>query len=600
MRPLPRLPVTSARSRLTAVLAVPAVPAVLAALLLIPGGGALAAQGISQGFELERAGKLPQAVEYYRTVLRTDSTNLVALLGLERVLPQLGRLTELVPLVQRAARTSEERDPRILGLELRTFVALSMSDSVAALARRWTARVPGDETPWREWAVAKLDQQDVVEARRILLEGRKAVGNPRAFAIELAEIAGATGDWAAAAQHWGDAVTGDEGQIPNAVVQLESAPDVAHVTVTDALTKPQQSVPARRLGANLLLDWGRGDQAWTVLERTITDSSRETVMALWDFAQRGEQIGTPVAEGARGHALARFADLSTGALALRARTDAARALLEAGDKESARKVVAQIEGQGGAAGVPTAALVDVLIGDGDLEQAEQRFNGAKGLTGDDEARLRLELARAWTARGALDRADRILGSDSSVDAVAERGWTALYRGNVVRARDAFREAGPYAGDRADATRRTEMLALINDVDSAQGVKLGAALFVLARGDSADAVEGLRAAAAALPQAPRGGVLVLAGRVAAGLDSAHQALAADLFQQVVNDSTRPAGTALAAPAAAELEWARLLEKQNHPDRAIAHLEHLILQYPGSAVVPEARRMLDRLKGSVPRS
>lgn len=587
MPPLP-LPVTLVRSRLAAV------------LLLVTAAGPLGAQGISQGFELERAGKLPQAVDYYRTVLRTDSTNLVALLGLERVLPQLGRMTELVPFVQRAARATQERDPGILGLELRTFVALSMNDSVGALARRWTARVPGDETPWREWAIAKLDQQDAGEARRILLEGRKAVGNPRAFAIELAEIAAATGDWAGAAQDWGDAVAADQGQIPNAVAQLESTPEVARVTVTDALTKPQQPVAARRLGANLLLDWGHGDQAWTVLEQTVTDSSRETVMALWSFAQRGAQIGTPAAEGARGHALARFADLSTGALALRARTDAARALLEAGDKEGARKVVGQIEAQGGDAGVPTAALIEVLIGDGDLEQAEQRFTGAKGLTADDESRLRLELARGWTARGELDRADHILGSDSSVEAVAARGWTALYRGNVAGARDAFRAAGPYAGERADATRRTEMLALITDVDSAQGVRLGAALLVLARGDSADAVDGLRAAAAVLPPAPRGGVLVLAGRVAAGLDSARQALAADLFRQVVNDSTRAAGTAPAAPAAAELEWARLLERQNHPDRAIAHLEHLILQYPGSAVVPEARRMLDRLKGSVPRS
>ena len=567
------------------------------ALLLSLAGGSLAAQGISQGFELERAGKLPQAVDYYRTVLRTDSTNMVALLGLERVLPQLGRLNELVPLVQRAARATQERDAGVLGLELRTFVALSMNDSVAALAHRWTARVPGDETPWREWAVARLDQQDAADARRILLEGRKAVGNPRAFAIELAEIAASTGDWAGAAQNWGDAVTTDDGQIPNAVSQLESTPDVARQSVTDALTRPEQTVPARRLGANLLLDWGHGDQAWAVLESTITDSTRETVMALWSFAQRGAQIGTPMAEGARGHALARFADLTPAPMAVRARTDAARALLEAGDREGARKVVAQIEGQGGDAGVPAGALIDVLIGDGDVEQAEHRFLTEKGLSGDDQARLRLELARAWTVRGELDRADRVLGADSSVDAVAQRGWIALYRGNVARARDAFQEAGPYAGDRADATRRTEMLALITDVDSAHGASLGAALLLLARGDSANAVDGLRAAAAGLPTAPRGGVLVLAGRVAAALDSAHEVLARDLFQQVANDSSRAAG---AAPAAAELEWARLLEKQSHPDRAIAHLEHLILQYPSSAVVPEARRMLDRLKGSVPRS
>ena len=581
--PRPR-PITPARSLLGVLLGLVA---------LAPA----AAQGIGQGYELERTGRLPQAVEQYRSVLKTDSTNLPALLGLERVLPQLGRLVELVPLVQTANRATGERDPQLLGLELRTYVALSMDDSVAALARRWTARVPGDETPWREWAVATLDQQDVAGGRRILLEGRQAVGNPRAFAIELAEIAASTGDWGQAALGWGDAVTTDPGQIPNAVAQLESAPESTHSVVTESLTRPGQSPPARRLGANLLLDWGQGAQAWTVLQGALADSGRETAMALWSFAERGARIGTPAAEGARGHALARFADLSTGPLALQARTEAARALLAAGDKEGARAVVAKIETQGGEAGIPAAALIDVLIGDGELEQAEHRLADAKSLSADDAERIRLELSRGWTARGDLDRAVRVLGGDSSVDAIAQRGWIALYRGDVALARGAFRDAGPYAGDRADATRRTEMLALITDVDSVPGVALGAALLALARGDSGAAVTGLLAAGDALAPGPRGGVLVFAGRIAARLDSAHQAVALDLFRRVVADSTRAAG---AAPAAAELEWARLLERQGKPERALTHLEHLILAYPASAVVPEARRMRDRLKGSVPRS
>jgi len=573
----------------------PPVRSALAALVLLSGALAApaAAQGVGQGYELERLGRYPQAVDLYRTILRTDSTNLAALLGLERVLPQLGRLEELVPLVNRAVAATGERDPQYLGLELRTYVALSMNDSVASLAHRWTARVPGDETPWREWAIATLDQQDVVGARHILLEGRKAVGNPRAFAIELAEIAGSTGDWAVAAADWADAVTTDQGQIPNAVVQLESAPENAHRTVTDALTRAGQSISARRLGANLLLDWGQGEQGWTVLAGTITDSSRETVMSLWSFAERGGQIGTPAALGARGHALARFADFTTGALAQQARTDAARALLAAGDKEGAHQIVARI-----GAGEVTPGLIDVLIADGELDEAARRLQGmADHLAADDASRIRLELARAWTARGELARAEQALGTDSSIEAVAVRGWIALYQGDLGRARAGFREAGPYTGDRADATRRTEMLALITDVDSAAGPALGGALLQLARGDSADAVTSLRSAAGqTAAKAPRDGILVLAGRVAAALDTAHRALAIDLFSRVVADS---AGAG-AAPAAAELEWARLLEREGTPDRAVAHLEHLILTYPASAVVPEARRMLDRLKGAVPRS
>jgi hypothetical protein len=61
-----------------------------------------------------------------------------------------------------------------------------------------------------------------------------------------------------------------------------------------------------------------------------------------------------------------------------------------------------------------------------------------------------------------------------------------------------------------------------------------------------------------------------------------------------------GTHGAAAPAAELEWARLLEARLQTGDAIRHLEHLILTYPASAVVPEARRELERAKGAIPKS
>src|SRR5207302_8787956 len=88
---------------------------------------------------------------------------------------------------------------------------------------------------------------------------------------------------------------------------------------------------------------------------------------------------------------------------------------------------------------------------------------------------------------------------------------------------------------------------------------------------------------------------LAGRVAARLDTLQQGTALALFDEVVSTG----GQGAAAPAA-ELEWARLLERRAQTAEAIRHLEHLILTYPGSAVVPEARRELERAKGAIPRS
>ncbi len=53
----------------------------------------------------------------------------------------------------------------------------------------------------------------------------------------------------------------------------------------------------------------------------------------------------------------------------------------------------------------------------------------------------------------------------------------------------------------------------------------------------------------------------------------------------------------APAA-QYHLARTYEKQGLNDQALARLEGLILQYPESAIVPLARRMLERLRGAVP--
>jgi tetratricopeptide (TPR) repeat protein len=235
-----------------------------------------------------------------------------------------------------------------------------------------------------------------------------------------------------------------------------------------------------------------------------------------------------------------------------------------------------------------------MIGDGDLDGAATRLSArAKRLPGEQIAGLRLMLARARIARGELDQAEATLTPDSSVAALALRGWVALYRGDLADAVSKFRDAGPYAGDRADATRRSEMVALLQRVGQEKNADLGAALLALARGDSAGAIAGLRHSAGGT--ASPGDVLLLAGRIAARMGGPHEADAATLFEQVVQ-----AGGTGAAPPAAELAWAQLLVRQGRGSDAIPRLEHLILSYPTSAAVPEARRELERAKGAIPRS
>src|SRR5437870_2623569 len=193
---------------------------VAAALLLVSLRPARA-QVIGEAVELERAGRQARAAVVYMAVLRGEPTNLAALLGLERVLPPLGRLPELLPLVRRAlARDSTNRAFR--ALEVRTLATLNEPDSAEDAARRWIALAPGDEGPYREWALALADARRFDEARAVLVAGQRALGGSRAgaLAVELADLAARRGDWEDAARQWGRAATAAPDQLPNAAAQL--------------------------------------------------------------------------------------------------------------------------------------------------------------------------------------------------------------------------------------------------------------------------------------------------------------------------------------------------------------------------------------------
>jgi tetratricopeptide (TPR) repeat protein len=560
-------------------------------------------QAIGQGFELERSGRYADAAGMYLTTLRTDPTNLPALLGLERVLPILSRLPELLPLVQRARERVPENGT-LRGLELRVYAGMNELDSLEAAARRWASTAPRSDAPYREWALALADRRMVDEARRVLLLGRRTLGGGAGtLAIELAELEQRIQNWEGAAREWGHAVAAAPDLLPNASSQLSEAPLPQRTRVVAALTSPDAAPRTQRLAAEVLLGWGQATEAWRLLEQSLAAGppSTETATALRRFADLAGAVATPAGHRVRGMALSRWADLVPSPLAERARAEAVRELLDGGDRVAARAALERLTtdslAPAEAKSMAEAALVGVLIADGQLDVAERRLAAESGvLGGDDRAALRMQLARARVTRGELDRAARVLIGDSSVAALAELGWIALYRGDLRGASDAFRAAGPYAGERAAATERTAMLALVQQIPDDSLPDLGAALLTLARGDSAGAVTALRRVASRLePRGGRSDVLLLAGQVAARLGPPQDATAIALFDEIVR-----AGGPGSAPPAAELEWARVLIRQGRAADAVQRLEHLILSYPGSAFVPEARRELERARGAIPRS
>ncbi|MGH7675168.1 MAG: hypothetical protein ACREMV_07835, partial [Gemmatimonadales bacterium] len=259
--------------------------------------GAAGAQVIGQGFELERAGRYEQAASAYFAIVRADPVSVPGLLGLERVLPSINRLPELIPLARRAVAL-DPQTPALQALLLRTFVGLGVPDSAAAVALRWAEGSPRDPAPYREWALALEHGARRDEGRRTLLLGRRVLG-PSALAVELAELLQRAGDWEGAAREWATAVTTDPSQAPNAAAQLVPARDADRALVTRALTTPGASVPSRRVAAELLLKWGDPGAAWTLMEGTLATATTETPAALRRFADLAATQSTPEARRAR-------------------------------------------------------------------------------------------------------------------------------------------------------------------------------------------------------------------------------------------------------------------------------------------------------------
>jgi len=107
------------------------------------------------------------------------------------------------------------------------------------------------------------------------------------------------------------------------------------------------------------------------------------------------------------------------------------------------------------------------------------------------------------------------------------------------------------------------------------------------------VAGLDQVGRELPPAKGGAeVHLLAGRLAAASGKPGDA------ERLLKAAAVPAAPGTAP--AAELALAELLLDERRPAEAVAQLEHLILTYPSSALVPQARRRLDEARGAVPQT
>ena len=546
----------------------------------------------ARAFDLERRGLHAQAAEIYRSILSSRPADMGALLGLERALGPQSKVGEMVPDLRRALGAGEP-SAALYGIAVRVFAAAGQPDSARGAVDRWAGLEPKSEGPYQEWGSAALGVRDRSQAKAAYQLGRVRLG-PESLAGELAQLATIEGDYPTAVREWLSAVSKIPGYRSAAVSMLSQVPAVGRPGVLRHL-ELSQSAMAERISGTLTIRWGdpvggirRIERASPLLRDQLVDALQEGLDEL-----RG-QSGREVAM-ARGIGL----ELLGGRVpsqATRYWLDAAQAYADAGDQGSARRMLGRLASDAKAspttAASATSTLVSVLVAEGKMEEASRQLQQLKGVLATEERQqLELRVAEGWVRAGNLARAEQLVAQDSTTEGLALRGRIRLYLGDVAAAAALMRDAGPYAGARDAAVSRTTALALIQVIEEDSVPELGAALHKLERRDSAKAAEDLELAAARFP--PEGGraeLLLLAGRIRSGL--ADRPGAERLFGQVA------AFKVPASAAAASLELARILVATDRKPMAIAALESLLIDYPMSAVVPQARRLLDVAKGAIP--
>ena len=540
----------------------------------------------------ERNGAWADAAKEYIAIIQDQPANVAALVGLEHVLPRLNRQAELIGIVEHAMAI-DSGNASVLGVAVRVFAGAGLADSARRCVDRWARLAPHDEDPYREWSQAALAVRDLGQARTALDLGRDRLGAP-ALGLERAELFQQAGDLQHAVAEWVGVVHRTPVLRDAAVTILSQVAATQRRAVTDALAR-DTTIEARQVLGLLRATWGDPVAGAAIVRAALPADHDAAALLLGKLYALLRGRDDQASRGAAASTLESLA--AVGPASARARTllDAARAWADAGDERNARRVLAMVAQQAdappGLATTASTTLLGVLIAEGKAAEAEQALAelGSK-VDPDEHDALARRIAELWARQGDLARADSLVRGDSSTEGLDLRGRLRLYRGDLAGASDLLKAAGPYDDQRPLAMNRVAMLTLIQAVGNDSVPALGSAMLALERGDTGKAVNGLVDLSSTLKPGGSAEARLLAARLA--LASGDTARASSLFRE----SDVPA--APAAAAAARLALARIDVADGHRDEARTLLEKLIVDYPESAVTPEARRLHDSIAGAIP--
>jgi tetratricopeptide (TPR) repeat protein len=543
-------------------------------------GSAQVAEGaaLSRALDLEGAGKCREAIPLFRQALSGTDDPAGALFGLERCVAEAGNADTLLSIID-SVLLKRPRDPVARTIQLRTLTNSHRADAARLAFEHWVNAVPGEPTPFREYARLLLDAGMTRTADTVLTFAMQRLGGGRLVAAELAELKGALGMWESSATNWRQAMTYAPYLEASAIFVLGAANGAARDTIRAILDADPEELAVRRILSGLEMRWSSAREAWNAL-RVLTPT--DSVVEAWlQFAAAAEERESwLVARDAYAVALGTRRQAS---LVVRAAT----AALQGGEPASALAWADSLASWRDTSQAGTMTLVR-LRALGQLGRAAaadsllaERGNTFDPVTRGDAVRA---VAWAWVRMGDVARARATLtrGGEESDEQIA--AWMALYEGDLKSARTGLR--------RLDEVSRDAVLALavLARTRDERSVGIGRAFLALARSDTSAAASEFESTARDVVDASP---LLLAIAARLYRFTSDSARSESIWQVLVSEHAQ-------SPEAAEadLEWAKVLRRQGKGPAAIARLEHLILTYPQSALVPQARRELELAKGTVP--
>ena len=547
---------------------------------------------------LEAADRPDEALSVLGGLLDEHPTSRPGLALLLQVAAQRERVAPFLPRFARAG-ADEAASEDLKSLWVDAILAAGLADSARSVAAGWAEARPTEAAAYVAWASAEVASGDPEAGAETLRRGRRKLGSPSAFAVELGTLSLQMGDYRAAADEWVrlTQADGDATLLEEAVGRDDDVRDAFAEAVAAAV---RGMPPAATVAAShLMLRFGAPGRAGELardVEGRLPLPERHEFLAR--FAEGARASG---AHDQGAWAAERLANLIAEPVRRdRWRAAAADMALQAGDSTRARRAFNQLL-KSVARGtdvhrVAARRLFSLSLSETDrAELMLADFQRTYPQPESELVEMRIELARSFIRRDRLSDAERILATGISItptgDVVPharlalELGHVRLYAGDFVGAIRALEDAT--SATDSDVRTRTSAIRLAGALassDSATATRFGQLLHLIARRPTPAELEtGLREWESG-DTSPEGMALAASSLDEAGFAAQAVALRERLIERHPVAPESP--VALLAIARYERALQPLDVAGTSP---VSRLERLILEYPESAVTPLARRL-----------